>query len=150
MQLGDLFPDELKESFAKENLVPGAVIRMHVPDTNPPKIKRFVIVAEHNSDVVLATVFINSEINPNMFRSQELRNLHLPILENGRDYLDKDSFIDCSDIIVREKDVLFDKLKERPSQHIGKLSDSDLNDVLDKLQSAPTIPIRTKRDFNLV
>jgi hypothetical protein len=92
--LGDLFPDDLKDQFANDNFKIGAVLKYHVDSTNPPKYKRLIIIGFDNQKVFLASVFINSEINPNIFKSPQARNQHLELDANNRDYLDKTSFVD--------------------------------------------------------
>lgn len=63
----DFFPDELKEQIANNNLKVGAVLRIPVSFTTPPKVKRLVIVGF----IALASVLINSEINPKNFQQKD-------------------------------------------------------------------------------
>ena len=42
MQLGDLFPQELREQLSDNNLKVGSVLRFFMKDTNPPKDKRAI------------------------------------------------------------------------------------------------------------
>jgi hypothetical protein len=51
------------ESFLKI----GTVLRYFVKDTIPPKIKRLIIVGIDDELITTATIFINTEINPNIF-----------------------------------------------------------------------------------
>lgn len=148
--LGDLFPDDLKDQFANDNFKIGAVLKYHVDSTNPPKYKRLIIIGFDNQKVFLASVFINSEINPNIFRSPQARNQHLELDANNRDYLDKTSFVDCSQIKVEDMATVRDLIATNPSIHIGELSNSDLTDVLDKVRNAINISPREKRRFGLI
>jgi hypothetical protein len=58
-RLGDRFPKEYRESFCKQHLKIGAVLRLHVSQTTPPKIKRFVVLGINEDDVSVALLFIN-------------------------------------------------------------------------------------------
>ncbi len=92
MSLGDFFPDSFKEEFAQRNLQIGSVLKLHVKETNPPKEKRFIVVGKTIDGISLATVYINSEINPFINFSPELQQLHCFFEANGREYLDQDDF----------------------------------------------------------
>lgn len=54
----------------------GAVLRMMVIDTNPPKIKRFIIVGESDDSLTLASVYINTELNIKVNYNMDLRCQH--------------------------------------------------------------------------
>ena len=94
MSLSDSFPDGFKKDFAQRNLKIGSVIRLYLGDTNPPKQKRFILVGQSYDKLLFAAIFINSEINPNIFPTQELKDLNLKLLASERDYLDHDSYAD--------------------------------------------------------
>lgn len=148
--LGDLFPDDLKDQFADDNFKISAVLKYHVGSTNPPKYKRLIIIGFDAQKVFLASVFINSEINLNIFRTQKAKNQHLELDVNNRNYLDKTSFADCSQIKVEDVATIRDLIVNNPSVHIGELSSSDLADVFDKIKNSPTITPKEKRKFGLI
>ena len=54
--LGDIFPDNLKEEFSRRNVKVGSVLRLKVEDTNPPKIKFFIIIGQTIEGFSLATL----------------------------------------------------------------------------------------------
>ena len=56
-----------------EKVIIGTVIKAFLANTNPPKEKRFIIVGESYDHLFLACVFINSEINENVFRTETLK-----------------------------------------------------------------------------
>jgi len=148
--LGDLFPDSLKEKLASNQLKVGSVLRYHVDNTTPPKIKRMVIVGFDREVVFFVYVFINSDINPNMFPTPVLRDLHIELDPKGRTYLDHNSFVDCSKI--REDNVEYIKslLTIDSNIHIGNLSEDDCSNVLEKIRTAKTISVAQKRKYGLL
>ena len=97
----------------------------------------------------LATVFINTEINVNVISSQELKDLQFPFTAVNREYLDHDSFVDCSRLIERNFDELKTILKNNASSSIGQISENDLKNIKAKIKSARTISVRIKKKFNL-
>jgi hypothetical protein len=150
MSLGDFFPENLRKGYANRNLKVGTVLRLHVNDTKPPKIKRFVIVGETKDQITLAIVWINSKINLNVNRSKELQDLQIKLTwSDERPYLEKDSFVNCSLIIEKSKSEFEKFIQDDPSKIIGELSSKDLQIVLNKLRSAPTIKPKVKKKFGL-
>lgn len=114
-----------KEGFANRQIKVGAVLKYMATETNPPKIKRRIVVAFSNDKMIVASLFINSEINPNLFSTEELKKLHLPFEKENHEYLDHDSFVDCSQFIEILYQDLADIITENPMAVIGELSNSD-------------------------
>lgn len=149
MSLSDSFPDQFRQEFAQRNLKIGSVIRIMVKDTNPPKEKRFILVGQSFDKLFFATIFINSEINPNVFPTLELRDLNLELLADGRSYLNHDSFADCSNIYQRNAEWLFNIIGNDPRKVIGEVSEDDLKQIRTKIKSARTIAPAVKKTFGL-
>ena len=150
MPLGDLFPKELREQLSNDNLKVGSVLRYYKTNTIPPKLKRAVVVGFDNDKILFASVFINSEVNPNMFPTQRLRDLHLSFEAINRDYIDHDSFVDCSQIHVENVQTVKTLMIDDESVHIGDLSDADCEKVIETLKMAHTIPRAVKRRYGLM
>lgn len=93
--LGDLFPPDWRAERASQQLEPGVVLRTLVEDTTPPKIKRWIVVAATADALLLGLVYINSDINPNIFPERD-RHLHVPMQPDERGLVDKSCFADCS------------------------------------------------------
>ncbi len=149
MSLADSFPDEYKNKFAERNIKVGVVVRVHVKDANPPKEKRLILVAQSYDKLLFASIFINSEINPAIFPTQHLRDLNLQLTADDRDYLDHNSYADCSSIQKRTVDWLLEIVSENPSSVIGEVSEGDLNEIRGLIKSAKTIAPSIKKIFGL-
>jgi hypothetical protein len=147
--LGEFFPEDYREKLALENLKKGAVIRVEVLDTVPPKIKRLIIVGIDESKTPIATIFINSEINPYVLATQELQKLQHRLESSRCPFLDHDSFADCSKIKERMYSEIFELIKDQPSAHMGELSQEDWDLIKNLLKSSRTIPIRIKKKYGL-
>ncbi len=147
--LADAFSEEFRKQFAETNLKVGSVIKTFVTDTKPQKIKRFVILGISADKLAIGTLYINSEINPNLFPTLELQKLHLKLEKQDRDYIDHDSFLDCSKVYEKEYTDLLAVLQNDANCLIGQLSVDDLRLVKKTVKEARTIPVRTKKKFGL-
>lgn len=148
--LSDLFPQSFRDDFAERNIQVGSVIRVFVRDTTPPKIKRFIVIGFSNDKVLLGTVFINSEINQNVFNTEYLKGLNIPLDAQIYDFIDHDSFVDCSNI--RERSVV--EIKHLLSNDIecskGVVSKETMKTILATLANASTIPPNKKKKFGIL
>lgn len=119
--LGDFLPQNLKDELAKNNILPGAILKAFVKDIFPPKEKYFIIVAFSIDKIAIATVYINSQINPNKFPTEELRKFHLELKASDNNFLGHDSFADCTQLHEKNYEELFRLLQTQPAVHIGVL-----------------------------
>lgn len=147
--LGDLLPQNLKQQVIAGNLKVGSVFRVFDNSTTPPKIKRFIVVGVSDDKVIFATVFINTDINPHLFPTQELKNLHLPLDAAGRVYLEHNSFADCSQILEKPVAEIQKAYEKDMTSHLGDLSDEDLKAVKKIIKETRTISIRKKKQYGL-
>ncbi len=86
------------------------MIRIAVPDTTPPKIKRLLIVGIENKNTI-ATIFINSEINPLVLNTVELQKLQYELTTINCPFLEHISYADCSKIKDRSYADILNLLK---------------------------------------
>lgn len=147
--LGDLFPKGLKDQIITGNLKVGSVFRIFDNTTKPPKIKRFIVVGLSQDNVMFATVFINTEINPNMFPTPELQALHLPLDINGRPYLDHSSYVDCSQIFEKKVEEVKSAYENDMQSHLGDLATEDLKAVKGIIKNTRTISVKKKKEYGL-
>ena len=99
-------------------------------------------------DKIGISVF-NSEINPQKIKKKELRALHL-FFSGDNDFLDHDSYLDCSEIREVNADELIRKLEEDPGCYLGCVLPGDLKKAEDCIRSAKTISFRLKKTYGLV
>ena len=147
--LGDYFPEDIRDDFAVNSFKPGVVLRFFVTDTTPPKVKRLIIIAVENNEITAATLFINSEINPEIINSEELRKLQYKILAADCNFLDHDSYIDCSSLKERTSESILKLLRQSSKTHLGELNPNDFAQVKKLVKEAKTIPLRVKKKFGL-
>ncbi len=124
--------------FAEREIKIGAVLKYWATETNPPKQKIRIVVGFSNDKVLVATLFINTEINPNVFPTEELRKLHLVFEKSRCEYLDHDSFVDCS------------QLHENPTVVSGEVANTDLENIKNIIKNAATITPKQKKKFGFL
>jgi hypothetical protein len=148
--LSDLFPQSFRDDFAERNIQVGSVIRVFVKDTTPPKVKYFIVIGFSEDKVLLGTVFINSAINQNVFNTEYLKGLNVPLDAQLYDFIDHNSFIDCSDIKERNLIEIKQLMSNDPECSKGVVSEEIMKIISTTLASATTISISKKRKFGIL
>ena len=143
MDLGDFFPQEIKDDFAKRNIEIGKTLLIEIPDFNI-SYKKYLIIVGIN-DLYLAGVIINTEVNLNFAWNEALRKLHILIKSN-----EHDSYVDCSKLHKRLISEICDAIKKNPSIVIGNVSEDFLREVVFTILHAKTISVKDKKDFGFL
>jgi hypothetical protein len=136
--------------FAEREIKIGVVLKYWATETNPPKPKIRIVVGFSNDKVLVATLFINTEINPNIFPTEELRKLHLAFEKTRCEYLDHDSFVDCSQLHEVSYDNLVAILNENPTVVSGEVANADLEKIKNIIKNAVTITPKQKKRFGFL
>jgi len=148
--LSDYFPDELQFSRFKEKIEIGSVIRYFVNDTTPPKIKIMIVIGKSSDALTIVTVYVNSELNTNVFRNKTMQDLQILLKKENCEYLQHDSYVDCSALHVKQLDNLKQKFDAAELGSLGKVSSEDLNLIKGKLIRTGTIPLKQKKEYGLI
>lgn len=148
--LGDFFGDEFKKNFAKQNITAGSVVKCFVKNTNPPKEKRFVVLGFAGNGNLIGVVFINSNINWNVIRTTELAQLQHYVKKEGNDFLDWDSYIDCSELVELPYDDVYLSLQENPQNILGKVQYDDLLTIKENIIKSPKTRPKVLKNYNLL
>lgn len=140
--LGDLFPDVERQSFVERHLTPGRVLYLFCGFTNPPKDKLLVLLYSSLTPLLFV---INSRIHPFIQKHPELLKCQVVIRASDYDFLQHDSFIDCSQVI---EDFDEAAIKEQAlgdvSRVRGELSTDTKLEIIRAVQNAPTISKQNK------
>jgi hypothetical protein len=147
--IGDFFPQEYKDNHTDSLVAPGSVFRFYTDKTIPPKIKRFAILAINNDLAIVGMLYINSQINPNVFPTEELRSYHILLDAENYSFLDHDSYLDCSQIIELPIDKIKDIHAAESDSYIGRLNEENIDIAIHIVTSAKTISKKTKKRFLL-
>lgn len=147
--LGDLFPPEWRAERASQQLEPGAVLRTWVENTTPPKVKRWIVVAATADQLLLGLVYINSEINPNIFPERD-RHLHVPMQPDERGLVDKPCFADCSTLQPMPLAKARALLTADPSCLLGHLRGHELGHMQQTVAGSRRLSVVEKKRFGLL
>lgn len=147
MSLGDFFPNDLKNQFAKRNIDLGSAILIKIPDFTVNYDKYIIVVAKDNAEENLAYVVINSEANPNIAYNSYLKSLHLKIKKTNNPFLERDSFVDCSKVREFSIDMIVEFLKQNPERAVGNISADDLKSIHISITTATTIEPYIKKKY---
>ncbi len=149
-KLGDVFPAGLREDFRKRNIVAGSVFKIFATNTDPPKYKIIVLVAVNEEVALVGYLFVNTDPSWHCIDTDELRNLQLFLTHDTRDYLEHDSYLDCSSLMSHSLSDLDNAFATDGSALLGNLSESDLEIVIEKVTGAKTISNKQKKLFGLI
>lgn len=144
--LGERFPEEYRKKFCHDHLKPVAVLRFQSIQTSPPKIKRSVVIALNDESVSLALTYINSGKPSNPY----LQPWQLHLECEGREYLDRDSYLDCAQLYEENFEVISRMLLRDITVYLGRMSGEDLLKVKSLVALAKSIPFKLKKKYGFV
>lgn len=150
MSLGDFFSDDLKEEFAQRNIDLGNAILIKIPDFDINYDKFIVVVSKDQENVSLAFVVINSDTNVNVNYSPYLKSLQVGIDQQNHDFLERDSFVDCSKLREFPIQHVVDFLIEKPKRAVGNVSEDVLRSIHLTITTARTIERITKVKYGFI
>lgn len=122
------------------------MFRLFAPETTPPKIKRFILLAFDEKAESAAILFINTEI----LRNPYIKALQYPIKASEKPFISHDSFIDCSHLYERDLAPLRRVFIDDLGIYLGALSSQDLKAMSALVQTAKTISPTLKRKYGLL
>ena len=142
-------PDILKEGLVESFIERGNIYRINMDRSNgiiPKKDdnnrnKFFVVIGFDEEGNIYGGVIINSSINQNI--RWELKILHMPIKKSKYDFLNYDSYIDCSSIKTANISCL------SKGNYKGKLDNEDFQLMIETIKSSPVITEIEKNKYNL-
>jgi len=94
--LGDLFPEHERQKYIGRHLEPGQVLFLFCKFTNPQKEKYLVVACTGKRPLLFV---INSRIHPFIEKQPVLLKCQVKLSASDYDFLDHDSFVDCSKVI---------------------------------------------------
>ena len=146
--IGDAFPEKIKVNLAKENFRIGCVLRFFCSIAK--KDKWFIYIGNKYDGQTIALVHINTEINDNVFPTPELKAEHYFLEKTDeRLYLKWDSYVNCSQFMVKSKEEVFNLLATNPSCHLGELSADDFKAIKLMIKSSRILRPAQKKEFGL-
>lgn len=148
--IGRDLPEKLRKDYFKRKFKKGAVLKQFTKLTTKPKLKRFVIWGTDKEGGLTGISFLNTDIHPGSFYSQKLRDAQLFLKSEGRKYLKRNSYLDCSSIYEMDFEELKEKMIENPAIFLGNMSNEDFSRARKKIIAAKTIEPRLKKRYGFV
>jgi len=99
--------------------------------------KRFVVLAVSETTV---TSVINSRISDFIRHRPDLLRCQVSMTKRDHDFMDHDSYVDCSRTHTFATRDVIDELAERPEWVLGPISPDLREAVVGALKYAPTLP----------
>lgn len=144
---GNLLTEDQRRELADFNFKPGAILKFYCFVAG--KEKRFVFVGQKYDGVSIGLVHINSEINQKVYHSPKLKDEHYKILQADYPTLDWDSFVNCSQLIIRPKEEIYKLLVKEPTYHLEHLTDNHFNEIKVKLCKSRVLSPGQKKEYGL-
>jgi hypothetical protein len=142
-RLGNLFSEADKHDYVDRHLRPGQVLYLFCQFTNPPKEKYVVLTYAGPTPLLLV---INSRISPFIEHRPELRRCQVKLNASDYDFLDHDSFADCSKVIDSlDKTNIREQVLADLGRAVGELTQATKREIIKAVQDAKTISNHHKR-----
>lgn len=135
--LGEYFPAELLRPRIEAALKPGCVIKLLVKFPQITKEKFLVLVADDDPEYL--TFIVNSEIHPFVSNRQHLLQCQVAIDVASHDFLDRDSYIACHEILPMKREDVIKTLMGDPSAIKGDVSPDVRAQIVVAVKFAKTI-----------
>jgi hypothetical protein len=145
--LGDAFPESLRKTFAKDNIIIGSVIFSLFEGRKETKEKRFVVIGTSPSDDEVAVLVFNS--NKPFVGNPHLEPLQIHFTEKGKDYLSSDCFLNCAHLEIISYKGLNEDIVQNPEHILGTMSTKDLSLVCSTASKSRVISPKNKSKFGL-
>ena len=148
MSLADSFPESLRKEFSDRNVELGSVIKLY--DQEADKEKWHILVGFNSDSISTVSVRINSEKNLNVFNTEFLRYLCHHIKKEKNNFLDHDSYVDCSKLIEWKTEKITSFVTVDPGVVIGRMEEIELDTIRSIIAGARTIEPKQKKKYGLI
>ena len=148
--LGDFFGDSHKDAFAEQAIRAGAVVKVWLTTTTPPKEKRIIIVGTTVSGDYLGVVLINSDINWNVHRNRDIIDFQYFLRAEECDFLDHDSYADCLNLHEISRSRVVAEVLGDFQKALGQVDDEVYAEMLTRVKSSPAITPKIRKRFGLI
>lgn len=138
MDLTVRFSYEERLKFVRERFQAGAVIKLDCDFTTPPKAKRLLVVAANRGRPLLFV--INTSPTDFAKKRPRLIDQHLPLARADENFLDHDSYLDCSTAYDNfDKEDIEKVLVDDTTLILGKLSSETAERIVELIADSPTL-----------
>jgi hypothetical protein len=145
--LGDSFPTNVREDFAKKHIKPGSVIFCLFNGTKEKKEKRFLVLGVSTDTERVGIVIFNT--NKPFKGNKNLESLQHHFKADGRLYLDNDCFLNCAHLEIISYKVLHAEIVKYPEHYLESLSQKEFDEICTIVANANTVSPKNVKEFGL-
>ena len=120
---GALDPEKHKE-LIRQSINVGDVFLKKFEEAEHEKF--FIIAGISEGKIYVCSVFINSRIHPSVLNKPNIYKLHIPLLKSHNDFLNHDSYANCSYPIPLDIDKITDGIINSSCKVIGNINKMDI------------------------
>ena len=142
MSLGDYFPQDLRDDFARKGISYGSALLVKIPEFKLNYRKYVILLNRDKERRIISYVTINT--------NKGIEDLSVKIKCSEYDFLQYDSWIDCSKLLQEKIRVLINYIKDNPDKVLGNIDDNTLEKIDRRIKSSPTISKKEKEKFNFI
>lgn len=151
MNIADAFPESYRQDFANRNIDIGSAILIKMPDFDVNYDKYVIYLSESASDQTKCGILIiNTKINQNINFNIYLLSQHILIDVLRHDFLDEDSYIDCTQIHPKDIQEIVDHISNNPKNLCGNVQEDIMIKVKDLLINSRVLSNNDKRKYKLI
>ena len=151
MSLAEAFPENIRVEFANRNLVIGSALYIKIEEFDVNYNKYVIFFSPNVYDSSLCGILvINTHINPQINHSPYLQSQHVLIDKANHDFLDYDSYVDCSQIHEKTKQEIVDYICNNPLCVCGNISDNIMNNIREVLINSTILSNNDKRKYGII
>lgn len=141
-KLGDAFSESDRRRSILRRLLPGFVVYLDVVLPGDRKNK-FLVVA--SVDAQCCTFVVNSRVHPFVEARQELSVCQVKVDAARHDFLRRDSWIACHEILTLRTDTVIADLVADTSRLKGRIHRDILDEVVAAVKRAPTLSPKVQK-----
>lgn len=151
MNIADAFPESYRQDFANRNIDIGSAILIKMPDFDVNYNKYVIYLSDSIiDDTKCGIIVINTKINENINFSSYLMSQHILIDVLRHDFLEEDSYIDCTQIHQKDIQEIIDHISNNPKNLCGNVQEDIMAKVKALLVNSRVLSNNDKRKYKLI
>lgn len=109
------------------------------------RTKYFTVIGHDRDNSLIGSLLVNSDVNKNVINSKILLDCQFPLKGNDYDFLQHDSYLDCSELFEMDKIKILQKGVE-----VGELTSKDKILVMEHLCNSEVISVKLKKRYKII
>lgn len=107
--------------------------------------KYFTVIGQDKDNGLIGSLLINSDVNKNVINTKVLLDCQFPLQKNDYNFLNYNSYLDCSELFELDKIKILQKGME-----VGELTSKDKRLVMEHLRDSEVISAKLKKRYRII